>query len=141
MPDEASITTLLKRLGAETGELVRAEVALAKLEFREIARQAAKDGAKLGAAGALTFVGVLALLAWAILGLGDLLGGRHGTVALILGLLLVSIGLLLARSGKKGMARNGPPEETMDTIKDSGHWIVKEASDTARQLREGNRHD
>lgn len=129
--ESTSISTLLKRLGAETGELMRAELALAKLEMREIARQAAIDGAKVGAAAALAFVGVLLLAAAAVIGLADLMGGRYGLAALALGLLLLAVGGGLARSGIRGMARPKTPEDTLASLREDGRL----ATETLRQLK------
>ena len=114
--EEESISRLLRRLGNDTAELVQAEIALAKLEVRELVRQAALDGAKLGAAAAVAFLGLLALLAWAILALGDVLGGRHATAALLVGLLLLIVGAVLAVAGRKGLQRAGKPQATLRSL-------------------------
>ena len=132
-----SITGLLKRLGNETGDLVRAEVALAKLEFRELARQAAVDGAKVGAAAALAMVGVLALAAAAVLALGDALADRYGLAALIVGIVLLLVGGALAWSGIRSMARNQGPAATIATLRQDGRWAARELRDLKQQLGEG----
>lgn len=129
--ESTSISSLLKRLGAESGELMRAELALAKLEMREIARQAAIDGAKVGAAAALAFVGALLLAAAAVIGLADLIGDRYALASLSLGLLLFGIGGLLARSGIRGMGRPKTPEDTMASLREDGRL----AAEHLRQLK------
>lgn len=132
--DGASIRLLLRRLGSETGDLVRAEIELAKLEVRDVVRQAALDGAKIGAAIALAFVGGLALLAWAILALGDLLGDRHATAALIIGVVLLVVGVLLARAGKKGMERGMRPASTMTSLKEDGRMAAEQLRQMKQEL-------
>ena len=134
---EASITELLKRLGRETGELVRAEVSLAKLELREVTRQAALDGAKVGAGAALALVGFLALVAWMILGLGDLLGGRHATAALVVGIVFIAVGALVARSAAKRMSQHSPAPTAAAIRQDAG-WFVEEASSAIRNAKHGD---
>jgi uncharacterized membrane protein YqjE len=129
--ESTSISTLLKRLGAETGELMRAELALAKLELREVARQAAIDGAKVGAAAALAFVGALLLAAAAVIGLAHLIGDRYALAALALGLLLLAVGGALARSGIRGMARPKTPQDTLASLREDGRL----AAEHLRQLR------
>lgn len=114
--EEASIIRLLRRLGSDTAELVQAEIALAKLEMRELLRQAAIDGAKLGAAAAVGFIGLLALVAWGILALGDVLGGRHATAALIVAAVLLIVAAALAMAGRKGLKRAGKPQATLRSL-------------------------
>ena len=130
--DQASLSSLLRRLGTDTAELVQAEIALAKLEVREMVKQAALDGAKMGAAAAVGFLGLLALLAWAILGLGDLLGGRHATAALIVAVVLFIIAALLAAAGRKGLQRAGKPEQTRRSLEQDRQL----ARDHLRSVRE-----
>jgi len=132
-----SISGLLKRLGNETGDLVRAELALAKLEFRELARQAAVDGAKVGAAAALALVGVLALAAAAILALGDALDGRYGLAALAIGIVLLAVGGLLAWSGIRSMAGTRGPAATRATLRQDREWAARELRDFRKELGEG----
>jgi len=130
-----SITGLLKRLGNETGDLVRAEVALAKLEFRELARQAALDGVKVGAAAALAMVGVAALVAAGVLALGDVLGGRYALAAVAVGVVLLVVGGLLARSGIRSMARVAAPGGALTSLKENRRWAAGELQDLRQELR------
>lgn len=130
--DAPSISGLLKRLGNESGELVRAEVALAKLEFRELARQAALDGMKVGAAAALALVGAIALAGAAILGLGDVLDGRYGIAALLVGVVLLVTGALLAWSGARSMARTRAP---VASLREDGQWAAGELRGLRQQLQ------
>jgi hypothetical protein len=124
--DSPSISSLLKRLGNETGDLVRAEVALAKLEFRELAGQAARDGVMIGVGLALALVGALALAAWGVLALGELLGGRHGTAALLIGAVCLLAGALLARSAVRRLGQAAAPAETMASLQQNRAWAARE---------------
>lgn len=133
--DAPSMTGLLKRLGNEAGELVRAEVALAKLEFRELARQTALDGVKVGAAAALALVGVVALVSAGVLALGDLLGGRYALAALLVGLVLLVVGGLLARSGIRSMARAAAPGAALASLKEDRRWAAGELQGLRQELR------
>jgi uncharacterized membrane protein YqjE len=133
--EDASVRTLLRRLGTDTESLLRAEVALAKLEFRELARQAALDGAKIGAAVAIAFVGGLAIVAWLVLVLGDLLGDSYGSAALIVGAVLLLAGGLLARAGMKGLQKSGAPHATVESLQTSKQWARAELQEFRRELR------
>ncbi|NJD09281.1 MAG: hypothetical protein FIB01_02175 [Gemmatimonadetes bacterium] len=135
--DAPSITSLLKRLGNETGDLVRAEVALAKVEFRELARQAALDAVKVGAAGALALVGAMALVASAVLGLGDILGGRYAVAALVVGLVLLVVGGLLARSGIRSMTRASGPGSALTSLREDRQWAAGELREFRKELQQG----
>ena len=88
---EPSIGELFRRLGTDTGTLIRAEATLAKAEARETAARVARDAAKVGVAAALALVGVIALSAFLIIGLGMLLGGAWWLSALSVGACLTSL--------------------------------------------------
>src|SRR3712207_5528749 len=81
---EPSLGELFKRLSGDTAELMRHEVALAKVEMREAAATLARDAAKVGVAVGLALAGVLALAAFTIVGLGDLFN-NYWLAALIVG--------------------------------------------------------
>lgn len=130
--DEASISRLLRRLGSDTAELVQAEISLAKLEVRDLVRQAALDGAKMGAAAAVGFLGLLALVAWAILALGNVLGGRHATAALIIAVVLLVIGAALGIAGRKGLQRTGKPQATLQSL-ERDRQLAKEQLRSVKQ--------
>jgi len=135
--DGLSISSLLKRLGNQAGELVRAEMALAKLELSELARQAAIDGMKVGAAGALALVGAMAIAAAAVLGLGDVLAGRYGLAALIIGLVLLLIGGLLARSGLRSMAGTKVTPGALTSLRQDGQLVAGELRGLRQELQRG----
>jgi len=135
--DAPSFTSLLKRLGSETGELVRAEVALAKLEFKDLAAQTARDGLKVAAALALALVGALAVTAWGVLALGELLGGRHATAALIIGLVFLITGGLLARSAVRSLGRAGESSEAITSLRQNRDWAAGELHDLKAELSGG----
>ena len=127
---EPSVTTLLRQLGQDSTTLIRSEIALAKLEAREAARLAALEGVKVGAAIALAAVGGLALVAWIILGLGNVIGDHYATSAAIVGVVFLAIGGFLANAGLKGL-RSGElkPDATLAALQEDKQWA-------AQQLRE-----
>src|SRR4051794_38181891 len=84
---ERSLGELFRDLTTETSELVSKEVALMKAEARQTGATMARDGAKIGIASGLAFAGILALTAFLIAGLGDLLNGKYWLSALIVGVL------------------------------------------------------
>jgi uncharacterized membrane protein YqjE len=133
---DASIRELLRQLADEGSNLVRGEVALAKLELKDSARALALDLVKLVAALALAWVGGLALTACIIIGLGTLLGGAYWLSALIVGVVLLAIGGLMAQRGIAGLKGNSvKPEATLETMEENKRWASREA----REFKEGVR--
>lgn len=137
---EAGVTTLLRQLGTDTTTLLRNEIALAKLEAQEMARTAAMEGARVGAAIALAAVGGLTLVAWLVLVLGDLLGGHYATATAIVGILLLGIGSILARKGVQGL-RSGAlkPAGTIETLQEDKRWAAEQIREFRHELSNRSR--
>jgi uncharacterized membrane protein YqjE len=133
---EPQMRALLKQLASEGGDLVRGEMALAKLEMRDMARQLAADSAKVAASIALAMTGGLALLAAAIIGLGNLLDGRYALSALIIGVAILLIGGIMARAGIAGLKDNNHrPEETVRSLKRDKEWATRELQEFKEEVR------
>jgi hypothetical protein len=134
--DQPHIRNLLKQLAEEGGDLVRGEVALAKLEMRDMARDLALDSARLATAIGLALTGGLALLAAAIIALGNLLGGQYALSALIIGAAMLLIGGVMARSGIKGLKEGKHrPEETVRSLKQDREWASREVQEFKDEIR------
>src|SRR3712207_9168354 len=88
---EPSLGELFKRLTADTGELIRQEMSLAKVEMREAGATLARDATKIGIAVGFALAGVLAIAAFAGVGLGDLFE-NYWLAALIVGVALLAAG-------------------------------------------------
>ncbi|MCW2616239.1 MAG: putative integral rane protein [Frankiales bacterium] len=100
--------------------LVSQEIALAKAEIKRDVSAAGKGAGLFGGAG---FTGLLALLflsialAFAI--------GRPTTLGvgfLVVGVLYLLVAAVLALTGKKTLSQVGPPEKTIETLKDDAAW-------------------
>ncbi|CAN5633166.1 hypothetical protein BH23GEM9_BH23GEM9_05820 [soil metagenome] len=133
--DEPQMRTLLKQLASEGGDLVRSEMALAKLEMREMGRELALDSVKLAGAIGLALIGVLALLAAAIIGLGNLLGGLYALSALIIGALMLITGGVLARTAIAGLKNPPKPEETVRSLQRNKEWAAREVREFKEEIR------
>lgn len=132
---EPSIGELFKRLGNDTGALIRAEAALAKAEARDTAQRLAKDGAKLGTAAGLAFVGVLSLSAFVVIGLGNLLGGAYWLSALLVGTAAAGIGAVLAKNAAHDMkSRSIRPQQSMQSLREDKNWAVQQARELKHDL-------
>lgn len=118
-----SVSELLKRLLAETGELVRAEANVIKLEMQENTRAMIIDGIKAAVYSGIALLGVLSLVAFLVIGLGDLLTqGEYGVrgfwiSALIVGLVLGGIGGVMAYRHAKHLGQHTSFAQTKHALR------------------------
>jgi uncharacterized membrane protein YqjE len=133
-PAEPSLGELFKRLTTDTRELIHREVELAKVEMREAGATLARDATKIGIAGGLALAGVLALGAFAIVGLGDLFN-NYWLAALIVGVLFLAIGGYLAKNAINDLKQRGlKPQKTVETLRDDASWVKQEGRELKREL-------
>ena len=131
---EPSLGELLRRLTTDTGELVRQEVNLAKVEIRQTGATLARDGSRIGIALGLALAGALALVAFLVLALGDLFN-NYWLAALIVGLVFVGIGYVLAKRALDDVKERGlAPQQTMATLREDAAWAKQEAREVKREL-------
>ncbi len=131
---EPSLGELLTRLTTDTGELVRQEVALARSEIRQVGSTLARDGARLGIALGLALAGALALTAFLVIAIGDLLN-NYWLGALAVGLVLAGIGAVLAKSAINDVKQRGlTPQQTVASLKENAAWAKQETQEVKREL-------
>jgi hypothetical protein len=134
--DDPSLTALLRQLGTDSSALIRSEIALAKLEAQEMARTAALEGAKVGAAIALATVGGLALVTWLILALGDVMGDHYATAAAVVGVVFLVIGGVLAKKGVDGLKSGAvKPDDTIRTLQEDKRWASQQVQEFKSHIR------
>ncbi|HEX2091394.1 MAG TPA: phage holin family protein [Longimicrobiaceae bacterium] len=131
---EPSLGELFRQLAQDSATLVKQEVALAKVEMRENLKAFARDAAMIAVGGGLLLVGLLALLAALIAGVGDLLD-NYWLGALIVGLLFVVGGGVLARKYLGNLRQDGlGPERTIQTLKEDKRWLQSEIQQAKRGM-------
>lgn len=131
---EPSLGDLFRRLTSDTSELVRQEIELAKTELRDTGSMLARDGQRLGIAAGLALTGALALTAFLIILLGDVLD-NYWLSALIVGVVFLGIGVVLARNAIADVKRHGlAPKETVGTLKEDAAWAKQEVRQVKREL-------
>jgi hypothetical protein len=131
---ESSLGELFKRLTADTSELIRQEMSLAKAEMRDTAATLGRDATKIGIATGFALAGVLALAAFAVVGLGDLFN-NYWLAALIVGVVLLAVGGYLARNAIADVKRRGlTPQQTVQTLRDDASWAKQEGRELKREL-------
>ena len=128
-----SIGSLVRGVLMDIRDLMREELALARVEIREQAGRAKLAAASLGAAAvALAFGGTFLLVAIAV-GLADLLDWPVWTGFLIVALLLSIAGFVMLSSGRKKLRSVQPvPEETVRTLKENSEWLKRRLSSANR---------
>ena len=128
-----SIGELVKGILADIRQLIRDEIALARVEVREQASRAKLAAAALGtAAVALLFGGTFLLVAIAT-GIADVLDWPVWAGFLAVGLLLGIVGMVMLSTGRSRLRTVNPvPEQTVETLKENSEWIAKRLSSAKR---------
>lgn len=135
---KAGIGELIKSLLAQTGDLVRAEADVIKLEVQESTRVMIVDSLKAAVFAGVALLGVFSLVAFLIIALGDLLtGGVHDVrgfwlSALIVGVLLSGVGGYMAMSHAKRIGKDiGFPQIKRELRKDKE--FIKDGIDKLKE--------
>jgi Putative Actinobacterial Holin-X, holin superfamily III len=131
MPDDRSapgIGTLLKDLAEGSGELLRHEARLARLEAVGMARGAGVGTAMVAVGGVVGLLGALCLLAGLIMLIGDQwLRDNYWLASLIVTLIAGGIAGFYAW---RGMQRLSParlaPNQTVATLKEDVEWLKRQ---------------
>ncbi len=131
---EPSLGELFKQLTQDSATLIRQEVALAKAELRENMKGVGTSLAMIAVGGMLALVGLLALTAFLVILLGDLLA-NYWLAALIVGLLFAVIGgVLISIHVNRLRQIDLKPEQTIQTLQEDKRWIQSEIQDVKREL-------
>jgi hypothetical protein len=124
--DERSLGELFADLARETGTLVSREVALARTEMTEKAARVSKDIAFLAIGGLVAYAGLLAIIAALILVLAAN-GVPLWVSALIVGLIVASLGYVLVQRGLTALKREDlAPRQTIESLKEDTQWAKEQ---------------
>jgi hypothetical protein len=128
-PDSRGLASLLKDLAEGSGELVRQELRLARVEARDLARGLGIGTVEVAFGAVFLLLGALALIAGLILLAGDQwLRDRYWLAALIVTAVAGAVGALFARRGLALLSPNAlVPDQTVATLQEDKEWL--------RQLR------
>ena len=131
---EPSFRELLADLTAETGTLVRQELALASAELTQKAHEAARNamwisvGVMLGAVSSLVAVAALVLAVGSVIPMW--------VSALVVAAAVASAAYLAYRTGRSGMrAMTFVPTQTLATLGEDRAWARAQISTSAEELR------
>ncbi|MCC6661301.1 MAG: phage holin family protein [Phycisphaerales bacterium] len=122
---------LFRQLVADLAALVRQELRLARTEIAEKSRGAARNTVSIAVGGAVTVLGLLALLGAAVTGVWALLtaAGLGNEISVWLAPLLVGgvvavIGCAMIRRGLRALRRTPiAPEKTAQSLKETVRWV------------------
>jgi protein-S-isoprenylcysteine O-methyltransferase Ste14 len=130
---QESIGSLVKGIITDIRQLIRDEVALARVEMREQASRAKLAISALGAAAAAMTLGLVFLLIALSVGIADLLGWPLWAGFLAVALLLGVAGFVMFSMGRRKMQSvHAVPEQTVQTVKENSEWIAKRLSSVKR---------
>jgi len=120
--EERSLGELFSQLATETTTLVRQEVQLAKVELGQKASQVGKGVGLIGAAGAVAYAGVIAVVAGIILFLGEHM--PYWVAALLVGAILIGVGYWLVQQQLNALKHVDPvPRATVNTLKQDKEFV------------------
>jgi hypothetical protein len=109
-------------MAGELSNLAKDEVAIAKIELRQTAKEAAADGAALAAGAGLVYAGLFFLLLAAMFGLSTVI--PLPAAAALVGVLTAIAGGLAMNLGAKRLKTEVPGlDHTKSTLKINGHHL------------------
>lgn len=114
-PADASLIELIDQLTEQTSRLVRDEVALAKTELQSSIKHGGIGAGLFGLAGLFALLGVVTLIGSAVAALA--LAMDVWLAALIVAAALFAVAGVSALVGKKQISQVGPPERTIQNVK------------------------
>ncbi len=125
--DERSLGDLFSELAAETGTLVRQEVALAQAEMTAKATRVGKNIGFLAVGGAVGYAALLAIVAGVILGFSYFMPAW--IAAMLVGLIVGVAAYFMISAGLEELKRtNLTPEKSVESIKEDAQWLKNQVS-------------
>lgn len=116
---------LFSELASEVSELVRKEVALAKLEVGQKAQTIGKNVGYLVVGGAVAYAAMLAILAGVIMLLDNIMPSWGA--ALLVGALVGAIAwLMIGKATAALKATDVTPQQTVETLKEDAAWVKQQ---------------
>ena len=125
--EERPLSELFSDLVTETSNLVRNEVALARVELTQKASKIGKNVGSLVIGGAIAYAAVLAIGAAVIMLLGYVM--PTWLAALIVGLIVGCVAWLMISKAMTELQKvELKPEQTVESVKEDAQWIKDQIS-------------
>lgn len=120
--EDRSLGELFSELASDTGTLVRQEVALAKTELKQNAARVGKQVGSLVVGGAVGYAAFLAVMAAAIIGLGQVI--PVWAAALAVGAAVAAAAWWLVSGALRALREADlVPRRTVETLKEDAQWM------------------
>ena len=122
---DRSLGELFSELATETSTLIRQEMQLARVELGQTASQVGKEVGFIGLGGAVTYAGVLAIIAAVILIIGQFI--PMWLSALLVGILVAGVGYFLSQKHLSALKNlDVAPRATLETLKQDKDWAKEQ---------------
>jgi hypothetical protein len=121
--DIASVPVLLRGVIDDARELIRDEIALAKLEAQQEVAAAKRAGVALGAGAALAVAGLTVLCVALAAGVADLIAVPHWVAFTAMAIVLAAVAYILISTGRSRLAAIDILPETKASLRDTAAWI------------------
>lgn len=118
---DASLGELVATATRDLSSLMRQEIELAKVEIKRDVVAAGKGAGMFGGAGFTAVLGLIFVSISAAYGL-HWLGVPLGCSFFAVGAVYFILAGLLALTGKRSLSKIGPPEKTLETLRDDASW-------------------
>lgn len=128
-----SIGDLFRRLSADSTHLMRQEINLARTELKESGTRIGAAASKLGMALGIAIPGLLALTAFLVIGLGDLID-NYWAGALIVAVVLLGIAGVMARRALANLKGGIGVPGTAGTLREDAQWAKQEVQAFKREF-------
>jgi hypothetical protein len=116
---------LFSDLAGEMSELVRKEVALAKVEVGQKAKFVGKNIGYLAIGGAVAYAAMLAVIAGIIMLLDKVM--PNWGAALLVGVVVGVVGWLLISKARAALqATDVTPQQTVESLKEDAAWVKQQ---------------
>ena len=112
-------------LASEMSELVRKEVALARVEIGEKAKHVGKNVGYLVIGGAVAYAAMLAIIAGIVMLLDKVM--PNWGAAILVGVVVGIVGWLLISKARAALqATDVTPQQTVETLKEDAAWVKQQ---------------
>jgi hypothetical protein len=123
--ENKALGDLFSDLAGNMSELVRKEVALAKLEVAEKAKFVGKNVGYLVVGGAVAYAAMLVIIAGIVMLLDKVM--PDWGAALLVGIVVGVVGWLLISKARAALqATDMTPQQTVETLKEDAAWVKQQ---------------
>ena len=133
--EERPISAVMKEILNSLSSLLRSELRLAKVELVHTGKDIGKHAAKSAVWAGVIFFGALALLTFAIIGLGILLGDRYWLSSLLIGAAMVIPGALLLMRNIKQISQEAKLPAVKEHLEEDKELVERKVHDITQHTR------